>query len=62
MIKQIKTDVKEIRINDEEITNKEGFREKFKIFKGFQEKANNKTGAIWTEEIRKQHREATRRY
>lgn len=54
--KTIKADIIKIKINEEQIKYRDGFRAKVKTFRVFQEKVKKRTGAVRTKEKRDQHR------
>lgn len=61
-IKEVKADVREMEITEEERVKGEKFRAKVKHFKGFQEKIKKKTGVVWTDERREQQSERMKSY
>ena len=56
----MENDIEELRITHEDITERTPLRNKLHNFKGFQEKPRRKTGAVWTEERREEHKERMR--
>ena len=55
-ISKMENDIEELQITQEDITERTPLRNKLHNFKGFQEKLRRKTGAVWTEERRKNTR------
>ncbi|XP_023218783.1 uncharacterized protein LOC111620987 [Centruroides sculpturatus] len=61
-INDTQKDMAEMDILEEDIQNRERFRNKIKNFKGFQEKENNRRGKLFTQEQRQQQSERLKRY
>ena len=59
---EVKKDLEEMKIEEEDVENRNEFRRRVKQFEGFQEKRKRKTGAKWTEERKKQHSERMKKY
>ena len=56
-VSETENDIQELQIKQEDVTERTPLRNNLDNFKGFQEKPRRKTGATWTEERRKKHKE-----
>lgn len=59
---EVKKDISEMQISEEEILDRNKFREKIDQFKNFEERQKKKTGTKWTDERRSEHSERMKRY
>ncbi|KAI5720012.1 hypothetical protein M8J77_000651 [Diaphorina citri] len=60
--KEVKKDLEEIGIVEEDIFNRNVLRNKVDSFAGFQQQPKKKTGARWTDERKQQHAERMKRF
>ncbi|KAI5692447.1 hypothetical protein M8J77_000906 [Diaphorina citri] len=59
---EVKKDLEEIGISEEDVINRNVFRQKMEKFSVFQDKPKKKSGATWTEERKLQHAERMKKY
>ena len=60
-INETESDIEELQITHEDITERTPLRNKLHNSRGFQEKPRRKTEAVWTEERREKHKERMRK-
>lgn len=60
--REVKKDLEQINVTEEDILNRSWFRNKVNTFQSFEEKVKKKTGAQWTDERKQKHSEVMKKY